>query len=228
MDVGKAMDRAEAALAEGRGLKGTGFWKAVGAVRADPELASIWGHQISTIDRAAFEAGVKLRIPAWAGTCGLALGTLVGAAILAVAGRPESTLVRTVLFFGAFGLLLVSTHSLAHWVAGRMVGIRFVYYFLGGPRPPRPGAKTDYESYLKASPGKRALMHASGAVVTKILPFLLIPAAISARIGKWPIAALVAIGAVQIVTDALFSTKTSDWMKVKRELAAARALRASR
>ena len=32
------LEAAEAALATGRGLKGTGFWRAVDAARADPEV----------------------------------------------------------------------------------------------------------------------------------------------------------------------------------------------
>ncbi|MGI8425809.1 MAG: hypothetical protein ACR2FO_02850 [Actinomycetota bacterium] len=225
--IEETLERAERALAAGRGLKGTGFWKAVGKVRSDPGLAAQWGHRISLIDRAAFEAGVRLRIPATAGTAILALLTLGGLAVLALGGRLADMQVRTLAFFAAFGLLIVSTHSLAHWVVGRLVGIKFIYYFLGGPPPPRPGAKSDYESYLRTSPGKRAVMHASGAVVTKILPFALIPVAISFDVGKWPVALLVGVGLLQIATDALFSTKTSDWMKVKRELRAARALRSS-
>ena len=31
---------------------------------------------------------------------------------------------------------------------GRLVGIRFTDYFIGGPPPPRPGLKTDYATYL--------------------------------------------------------------------------------
>jgi len=227
MEIEEALERAETALAEGAGLKGTGFWKAVGRVRSDAELAAEWGPRISSIDRAAFEAGVKLRVPAAVGTAVLTLLTFAGAAVLALAGRAGNVQLRTLAFFAAFGVLLVSTHSLAHWVVGRLVGIKFIYYFLGGPPPPRPGAKSDYESYLKASPGKRAAMHASGAVVTKILPFALIPVAISLDIGRWPVAVLVGLGVLQIVTDVLFSTKSSDWMKVKRELRAAGARRTS-
>jgi hypothetical protein len=45
---------------------------------------------------------------------------------------------------------------------------------------------------------------------------------------RWAALALVAIGAFQIVTDVVFSTKSSDWKKVRRELRAARAQEANR
>jgi hypothetical protein len=103
--------------------------------------------------------------------------------------------------------------------------MRFTHVFLGGPPPPRPGVKTDYASYLRVSPPKRALMHASGAVVSKIVPFALLSASLQLY-DDWPWLTwvLLTVGVAQIVTDAFFSTKTSDWMKVRRELRAARTL----
>lgn len=221
-EVGSVIEASRRSLETGRGLKGTGFWKAVAAVRSDPALADRWGQEIAALDRQAFEKGVRLRIPAALGTALLSLSTSAAIVVLVFAQGVQSQWVRTLLFFGAFGALLLSTHSLAHWLVGRLFGIEFTHYFLGGPSPPRPGAKVDYASYLKVPPARRALMHASGAVVTKILPFALIPTALSLDLPAWSVPVLLVAGIVQIVTDVLFSTKTSDWKKVKRELLAAR------
>ncbi|MEO7804133.1 MAG: hypothetical protein ABIS18_07045, partial [Actinomycetota bacterium] len=166
MNIGAVLDAAERALADGRGLKGTGFWPAVAILRKDRTLAKRYARRVAAIDREAFEAGVRLRVPAWLGTSVLALGTGVG--VVAV------TFNHPLIFLVGFGALELSTHSLTHWVVGRLVGIRFTHYFLGGPPPPRPGAKTDYESYLCSTPMRRAVMHGSGAVVTKIIPFVLV------------------------------------------------------
>jgi hypothetical protein len=118
---------------------------------------------------------------------------------------------------------LIGTHSLAHYVVGRMAGIRFTHVFLGGPPPPRPGVKTDYATYLRATPRARAIMHASGAVVTKLLPFALLPVSVWLYEGwPWLTWVLIAIGIFQIVTDVVLSTKVSDWKKVRREMRAAR------
>ena len=126
------------------------------------------------------------------------------------------------MFLGGFGALVVTTHSLSHWVVGRALGMRFTHYFVGGPPPPRPGLKIDYASYLRAEPAARAVMHASGAVVTKLVPFALVPVARAGGQPRWVVWTLLAAGAGQIVTDAVFSTRSSDWMKVRRELRAAK------
>lgn len=218
----QALDAAEVSVEAGEGLEGTGFWKAVSQVRRDGSLVDEFAGRIASIDRRAFESGVKVRVSAALGTT--VLGAASGAAVVAllVAGAIGNRLVRTLVFLAALGALLVGTHSLAHWVVGRMMGMRFTHYFLGGPFPPRPGAKLDYSTYLRVPPRQRAVMHASGAVVTKVIPFALIPAARALELPGWVTVLLVVIGAGSIVTDALFSVKTSDWKKVRRELRAAR------
>lgn len=218
----RVLDRAEAAVAEGRTLDGTGFWKAVGAARKDSALAFEFADRIAAVDRKAFENGVKLRVSAGVGTALLAAASGTGVAALVFAGGIDNRLLRSAVFLGALGALEVGTHSLAHWAVGRAMGMRFTYYFVGGPPPPRPGAKLDYGSYLRVPPVQRAVMHASGAVVTKIIPFALIPVARSLDLPAWIVYLLLLIGAGQLVTDALVSTKASDWKKVKRELKAAK------
>lgn len=210
LDVSTALDRASQALDAGRPLRGTGFWPAVAFVRRHPDAADRYADRIGAIDRRAFEQSVRMRVPAWIGTSALAFGTAAG-----VAALPRGPL----LFLGGFAAITLCSHSLAHWAVARALGIRVSHYFLGGPPPPRPGAKLDYATYLRVAPRKRALMHASGAVVTKLVPFALLPFAPSRGIAV----ALALIGAGQIVTDVVLSTKVSDWKKVRRELAAARA-----
>lgn len=218
----RALERAESAVAKGEGLGGTGFWKAVGAARRDSELAKAYAPRIAAVDRRAFENGVRLRVGAGVGTALLAGVTGTGVAAIFLAGGIENRLLRSAVFLGALGALEVGSHSLAHWAVGRAMGMKFTYYFLGGPPPPRPGAKLDYGSYLLVPPVQRAAMHASGAVVTKLIPFALIPAARSLDLPVWVVYLLVAVGLGQIATDVLLSTKSSDWKKVKRELKAAR------
>jgi hypothetical protein len=218
----KGLEAAETALDQGRGVEGTRFWKIVRDARSDPQVAAEFSERIGAIDTRAFEQAVRLRVPAEVGTAALGAGTGAGLAAVMFASRIGSRRLRTLVFLAAFGVLELTTHSLAHWLVGRMMGMRFTHYFVGGPPPPRPGAKTDYATYLKIPPGRRALMHASGAVVTKVLPFALIPAAVELDLERWAVYLLVGVGLLQIVTDVAFSTKTSDWKKVKRELEAAR------
>jgi hypothetical protein len=217
----QALERAEEAVAAGKPLGGTGFWKAVDRARRSRRLAEEYADRIAAVDRRSFESQVHLRVPVWAGNAVLGAGT--GAGLLAIALAPRfSGLARSVVFVGGFGALAVTTHSLTHWVVGRAMGMRFTHYFLGGPPPPRPGLKIDYSTYLRVAPKRRALMHASGAVVTKLIPFALVPVAVAQGQPRWLVGLLVVAGAGQIATDVVFSTKTSDWKKVRRELRAAR------
>ncbi|HLF70225.1 MAG TPA: hypothetical protein VI541_04645 [Actinomycetota bacterium] len=210
------LDSAEAAVAQAGSLKETGFWRAVAELRSDPALSEKYASRVARIDRAAFEKAVKLRAGAGLGVAALALATAAGVALVFVSGRSEG-LIRDALFLAGFGALDVATHSLAHWVVGRAVGIRFTHVFIGGPPPPRPGLKSDYESYLRTAPRRRALMHASGAVVTKLIPFALVPVAWQVPTSTWVVWVLLVVGVGQIITDILFSTKTSDWKKFRRE-----------
>ena len=245
--IESALARAEDAVANGRSLKRTGFWPAVEQVKRDAALVERYADRIATIDRRAFENGVKLRVPAWAGLTALALMTAVGIAAVVLARRaclfcgltPVRALLRSTLdaapsfyhwrgfvpiaFLLGFGALLIGTHSLTHWIVGRLMGIRFTHVFLGGPPPPRPGMKTDYATYLRTSPRKRAWMHASGAIVSKLVPFALLPVSLSLyEFWPWLTWILLVVGVVQIVTDIVLSTKVSDWKKVLRELRIAR------
>jgi hypothetical protein len=217
-----ALERAERALDEGRGLAGSGFWAAVAEMRRDPALAERYADRVAPIDRRAFEAGVRLRLPIGAGLAILMIGTLAGVGALLVTCKLSGTL-QTIVFLGAFGVLVGSTHSLAHYVVGRALGIRFTHVFIAGS-PPEPGVKIDYVTYLRASPGARAVMLASGAVVTKLVPFVLVPIALGMNAWRGVVWILLAVGVLIIVTDVLISTKTSDWMKVRRELRARRGL----
>jgi hypothetical protein len=222
-DIETVLDNADRALEDGRGLAGTGFWPAVAQLRANGVLAVRYGDRVAAIDRRAFERGVRMRVAIGTGIAILVAGTVAGIAGLVLASKLENV-PQAVVILASFGLLLLSTHSLAHFVVGRAVGIRFTHVFVAG-RPPEPGVKTDYASYLRTTPAKRALMHASGAVVSKIVPFALVPVVFAMH--AWPGDAwiLLGVGAVTIATDIFISTRISDWKKVRRELRAARQTR---
>jgi hypothetical protein len=187
-------------------LRALGFWRAVSAVKRQPELIERFADRIGAIDRLAFEQRVQLRAPIAPGTLGLAGGALLGLGMVATR--------HSLLLLGGAGLLLGTTHDLGHLVAGRLVGIRFTWWFLDGPTRVQPGLKTDYATYLRVPPRSRALMHAAGALVTKIVPFAVLPLVRD----RWARRVLVAIGLVQVLTDIVFSTRQSDWKRVRREL----------
>jgi hypothetical protein len=227
-DLDEAFGRVEAAVARGEtDLRALGFWRLVAEVKADPVLSDGLAGTIGRIDRSAFEARVRWRFPVWLGNAVLLSGTLAGALTAAVALGTASEAVAGLALLVAGGVWSVAWHDLAHWVVGRIVGIRFTSYFVGGPFPPWPGLKTDYETYLRTGPVARAWMHASGAIATKLAPFAALAFWPATGAPWWAAAGLLALGVFQILTDVAFSVRSSDWKKVRRELRVAR-LRAAR
>lgn len=216
-EIRAALDRAESAVQNQEGLGSTGFWRAVAEVKRSPDLARELGARIAEIDRRAFENWALLIVPLRPGTV-LAVMTLVvglgSVALMYYLSAPWNWLV-----FGlALVALLVSSHGLAHVVTGRLMGMRFTSWFVGSVKRPQPGVKIDYASYLLAPARSRAWMHASGALVGKILPIALIPATIAADLPVWVTWALAAFALAQIISDVLWSTKSSDWKKFSREM----------
>lgn len=222
-DLQDAFARIEAAVDGGETyLARLGFWPLVRQVKAQPMLSRHWAEQVGRIDRKAFDARVHPTFPVFLGNAVLVAGTAAGGAAIAVGAAAGDPVLSGVAFVASAGILSVSVHGLGHWLAGRTAGIRFHRYFLDGPFRIQPGLKTDYATYLRARPGGRAWMHAAGALATKLAPFVSLLAAAAAGAPRWATAAVLGLGVVQIVTDAVWSTKRSDWMKVRRELRVAR------
>lgn len=227
-EIAAALDRIEAAVAAGdRDLRRLGFWRIVAAVKLDRASVDAHADQIGRIDTAAFRAGVKLRAPVWLGNGVLLLATVAAGVAVGLSFALDRPTWKGLSLVAAGAIWSISLHSPTHWLVGSLVGIRWTHYFLGGPPPPRPGLKSDYGSYLRADPDSRAWMHASGAVATKLAPFLALAFWPASGAPAWAGMALAALGVLQIVTDVAFSTKTSDWKKFRREKAIARARRAA-
>lgn len=203
------------------GLAGSGFWKVVSAAKQSPDLAGEFAGRIAAIDRTAFQRWALLTVPLGVGTIAAMLGTVLGLVLVGlVYSTPEP--VNGILLLAGTGVLLLTTHGLAHLVVGRLAGIRFTHWFIGTVAQPQPGVKTDYATYLTTPAKRRAWMHASGALATKVLPFALLPAALIANVPTWATILLVVIGVVSVITDILWSTKTGDWKKFRREMSFAK------
>lgn len=218
LEIDSALNAAEVQIAVGDApqLRGTGFWPAVRAVKSEPGLIDQFSDRIGAIDRAAFNGWARLVVPIWIGTILAIVGVLVGGSIVSASAVVPQW--NGIVFLAGTGVLIGTTHGLGHLVVGFIGGIRFYAWFIGAGRP-QPGVKTDYGTYLRATPRARAWMHASGAIVTKAVPFLLIPVATAiSSVPMWVTWALLALGVVQLLTDILWSTKSSDWAKFRREM----------
>ncbi len=215
--IEQVLAAAEAQVASGVGLSGIGFWKAVATVKADSELVERYADRIAAIDQAALAQWALFTVPMAIGTPLAFLGTAAGLVLVAASYLLEE-LSAVVSFYLGFGMLLTTTHAFGHLIVGRILNIQFTRWFVASLVRPHPGVKIDYSTYLRAPARSRAWMHASGAIVTKIIPFALLGAASAAGLPTWAVMGLALIGVVMIVTDIVWSTASSDWMKFRREM----------
>jgi hypothetical protein len=202
-------------------LRALAFWRAVAAVKPRRDLVDRYASRIAAIDRQAFRRRVRLAFPVTLGVIALDIALFGGLLLLAIAIGAEHPW-RELLVLAGAGALDVATHGLAHLAVGTFVGIGFTDWFVDLPKKPQPGFKIDYASYLRASPRQRAWMHAAGAIATKLMPFLVIPSAVTIGTDTWALLVLLALGVVQILTDLLYSVRASDWKKFRREMRLAR------
>jgi hypothetical protein len=228
-DFQDAFARIEASVDAGDAdLSQLGFWRLLRRVKQDRVLSAHWAEQAGRIDRKAFERRVRPRLPVWFGNSVLAGGVAVGAGAIAASSVVTNPTVSGLALVASAGILSVSVHDLAHWAIGRRHGIRFLCYFLDGPFRVQPGIKTDYATYLRAPPESRAAMHAAGAVASKVAPFVSLAFWRLSNAPAWAAWAVLGIGAIQVATDVVWSTRKSDWKKVRRERRLAAAHRAAR
>jgi hypothetical protein len=222
--IGSELDRIEAAVGRGEGdLRALGFWRLVGAIKRDRVLTIAFADQCGRIDEAAFRARVRFRVPVWLGNVLLPGVVAAGVVAIVLAGVWTGPAAGIALLAAGLAWSL-GVHSPTHWAVGWIDGIRFTDYFLGGPPPPRPGIKTDYATYLRADPHKRAWFHASGAIATKIAPFVAVALSPATNAPGWAVIAMAAYGFLQIATDVAFSVRSGDWKRFLRERAVAREL----
>ena len=209
-------------------LRALGFWRLLAKVKADPVLAHHWAEQAGRIDRKVFEARALVRVPVWLGNGVLLVGTLAGAVAVAIALTTESRgLAGLALLFAALDWS-ATFHAPTHWLVARMIGIRFVAYHLPKLVPPFPGLKIDYATYLRVAPEARAWMHASGAIASKIAPFLALAFWPASDAPGWAAWAIAGYEVLIIGTDVFISTRTSDWKRFRREMRIARIQAANR
>lgn len=112
-------------------------------------------------------------------------------ALLSVAANVGTTnaVLAIVLMASSWLGIFVSTHAIAHWVVGRLGGIRFVGYGIRGTERPDaypPGVRqfmsalpfftviTDRASMRQAAPVARALMFAAGVTGTSVCTVLFV------------------------------------------------------
>lgn len=114
-------------------------------------------------------------------------GILAACLALRLSWSTRSTTIAVTAMVLAWVLLYFSSHAIAHWLVGRAVGIRFLFYTVGGTGNPEGwlpglrwifehlpffGVQTEKLSMQNVSPGARALMWSAGVTSSAVMPTL--------------------------------------------------------
>ena len=114
-------------------------------------------------------------------------GLLAAYLALVAARSAHSVLAAVLAMVVGYVLLYFCCHAIAHWVVGRVLGIRFAFYTVGGtanpdgwPAPlrwlfehlPFFGVHTEKASMEKATPIARAIMWSAGVTSSAVMPTL--------------------------------------------------------
>ncbi len=229
--ISQELERIEGEVAKGNyNLRELGFWRVVFQIKKDRALIDRFADRIGAIDAKAFRAR-RIKVGLWTGHLLELAITLAGLYLLSVGLYHQDPSTRGWALLLAAFVLSASLHPFAHYLVGRAVGMRFLgYYPRGlyiffrkgeGGIHVEPVIKMDYATYLRASPLARAAMHASGAVVTKIIPLALTVLALKTGAAVIPTIAIATMAILYILTDIFYSTRLGDWGYALRELRSA-------
>lgn len=165
-EIGEKLEKIKAGVDGGdfSVIKELGFYKIVSEIKKNRELGDKFASMIGDIDYKFFDSRIRFKIPFTIGTIielGLAIISLI---LLYLGARAEPGIIEALLFLLSALLMMTALHPISHAIAGKAFGIRFYFYFLDGPLLIEPTLKTDYASYVKAEPMKRAIFHLAGAI----------------------------------------------------------------
>ena len=142
-----------------------------------------------------------------------------------------STAISTMLL--AWVLLYFSCHAIAHWLVGRVVGIRFLHYTVGGTANPAGwppglrwifehfpffGVQTEKASMQHASPKAKAVMWAAGVTSSAVVPTLATFWAWRSRVPGSRLFFLFAVFWAIGTLASNWTSRTGDFSKAKRAL----------
>ena len=114
-------------------------------------------------------------------------GLAAAIAALALARSTPSKSAAVIAMLAAWLLLYFFCHGIAHWAVGRILGIRFAFYTVGGTGNPEGypagmrwvfehlpffGVQTDKASMQEASPRAKAIMWSAGVTSSAVVPTL--------------------------------------------------------
>ncbi|MEE9593904.1 MAG: hypothetical protein V3V92_00730, partial [Candidatus Hydrothermarchaeales archaeon] len=164
----------------------------VAEAKKNPELVEKFGERIKEVDQKAFKNWAWLTVNITVGHIVELIGTIIALALLYI-GLTNTTILGGVSLVLSALVLSVTLHPFAHYLVGKWKGINFTFYFPDGPALIEPTLKTDYATYLKASPQDRAMMHLAGPIATSLGPLLVLILGLASGALPW---AVILVGVV--------------------------------
>jgi hypothetical protein len=166
------------------------------------------------------------------------LGGLVGAYFaLAAARSAHSTMAAIAQMVVGWMLLYFCCHAVAHWLVGRVLGIRFAFYTVGGTGNPEGwpagvrwifehlpffGVQTAKASMQKASPMAKAIMWSAGVTSSAVVPTLGALWAWRAGVPGSKLFLIFALGWAAGTLASNWRSRTGDYSKARRALSSSR------
>jgi hypothetical protein len=160
-------------------------------------------------------------------------GIAVASLSLATARASQSKPVAVTAMIVAWVLLYFFCHGVAHWSVGRLVGIRFAFYTIGGTGNPQAypagmrwvfehlpffGVQTEKASMLAASPSAKAIMWSAGVTSSAVVPTLAALCAWQGGVaGSKPFLIFAVIWAMATLASN-WTSRTGDYSKARRAL----------
>jgi hypothetical protein len=170
----------------------------------------------------------RLKIPLAVGNSVEILGMAAGVYLLVVAPDVSNGLLRFLVYLISWGCMVFFPHCFAHFVTGRLVGIRFKYYLLTrspvvklklplisnvASLLPILGLRIDRSSLGSVGRGAGAVMFTSGAAASMIFPFF----PVAASIGRLPVimsGVLLVLSTANVLFDLYYSPKLGDISRI--------------
>ena len=178
---------------------------------------------------------VFVRLSILAGNALQVAGIVTAFLALAAARSTLSKAHAILAMVAAWVLLYFFCHGIAHWAVGRLLGIRFAFYTIGGTGNPEAypvglrwgfehlpffGVQTDKASMQRASPMAKAIMWSAGVTSSAVVPTLGALCAWRAGIpGGKLFLIFAAIWAIATLASN-WTSRTGDFSKARRALAA--------
>jgi len=160
-------------------------------------------------------------------------GIVAACLALAAARSARSTIGAVSAMVVGWVLLYFCCHAVAHWVVGRILGIRFAFYTVGGTANPEGwpaglrwlfehlpflGVQTEKASMQKARPMARAIMWSAGVTSSAVVPTLSALWAWRSGVPQSKLFFLVAVFWAAGTLASNWTSRTGDYSKARRAL----------